>query len=239
MPAHSPFPPPLEPTPLRPLQGLTILTVEDSRYASEALRLLCLRSGARLRRADCLRAARRHLRTYRPSALIIDVGLPDGSGLDLISEVVDQTRDGLIVIGTSGDPTAEAAALAAGAHDFLEKPIAHLALFQETILALLPPGRQPPGPRQVNHAEIIPDPVALHDDLAFAAQLIEDGVDDPALDYIVQFLTGIARSAGDGPLLDLTEELGRLRREGTPRTNAIAQLTSTVHSRLAAAHAVI
>ena len=42
--------PPNRPAPMRfgrpvqLLQGLTILTVEDSRFASESLRLLCLRS---------------------------------------------------------------------------------------------------------------------------------------------------------------------------------------------------
>ena len=36
----------------RPMIGLTILVVEDSRFACEALRIFCLRSGARIRRSD-------------------------------------------------------------------------------------------------------------------------------------------------------------------------------------------
>jgi len=44
----------LVPTPMRPLLGLTVLVVEDSRFASEALRLMCLHSGARLRRESSI-----------------------------------------------------------------------------------------------------------------------------------------------------------------------------------------
>ena len=62
------------PTSAHPLLGRTVLVVEDSRFACEAMRLLCLRSGARIRRADSLRSAGRHLQAYRPSVVIVDMG---------------------------------------------------------------------------------------------------------------------------------------------------------------------
>lgn len=55
------------PTGDRPLLGLTVLLIEDSRFACEAMRLLCVCFGARIRRADS--NARRHLRGYRPDAV--------------------------------------------------------------------------------------------------------------------------------------------------------------------------
>lgn len=129
----------------RPLLGMTILAVEDSLYASDALRLMCLHSGARIRRADCLRSARRHLRVYRPSVVVVDLGLPDGSGADLIADLTAATPRIPVILGTSGDDFAEDLSVAAGADGFLRKPITSLVRFQEVILSLLPAERQPLG----------------------------------------------------------------------------------------------
>jgi len=126
------------PTANRPLLGLTVLVVEDSRFASQAMRLLCLRSGARIRRADSLQSAKRHLAVYRPSAVIIDIGLPDGSGVDLIRELAIATPRVSVILGTSGDPASETLSLKAGADGFIEKPISNIGLFQSKILKHLP-----------------------------------------------------------------------------------------------------
>ncbi|MES2144049.1 MAG: response regulator [Pseudomonadota bacterium] len=107
-----------------PLQGLTLLAVEDSRFAADALRLFAQRSGARLRRADSLTTARSHLGVYRPDAVLIDLGLPDGRGEDLIADLAQRPARPGLILGMSGDPTARDAAMGAGADAFVEKPSA-------------------------------------------------------------------------------------------------------------------
>lgn len=198
------------PTADRPLLGLTILVVEDSRYASEAMRLMCLRSGARIRRADCIASAERHLNVYRPSAAIVDLGLPDGSGLDLIARL-DEARPRVpIVLGTSGAER-EAAAHAshqAGADGFLPKPVASLAAFQSAIIAHLPAEMRPGRPRPADTDSVTPDPIAYREDLSHAMALL--ALDDPPAGYLRRFLLGLARSADDAGLADRAEGIGEV-----------------------------
>ncbi|MGC8201792.1 response regulator [Aliiroseovarius sp. PTFE2010] len=226
------------PTAERPLLGLTVLVVEDSRFACEALRLLCLRSGARIRRAASLTAARRHLKVYRPSAVIIDLGLPDGSGADLINELANAHPRAQGIIGMSGDPDGEAAALKAGADRFLDKPIGSLAEFQSLILSVMPEDAQPVGLRQLSDDIVHPDPLALMDDLAHVADILTAGSDDNTLDYVAQFLAGVARSAGDEPLEKAASSLATRRMTGTPYQSDVARIAGLVQDRLGARQAI-
>ncbi len=222
----------LRPTASRPLLGLTVLVVEDSRFSCDAMRLLCLRSGARIRRADCLKSARRHLQVYRPSVVIVDLGLPDGSGAELISELSVACPRVDVVIGTSGDSFAEEVALAAGADGFLSKPVSSVITFQNTVLSALPPERQPTGPRLVSDDPILPDPLAYRDDMAHAADVLDDRENERSMSYVTQFLAGVARSAGDGPLQKAAEDLAEARRMGLPTQSNLARVAAMVHDRL-------
>jgi len=185
----------------RPLFGLTILLVEDSRYASEVVRLLCLKSGARLRRADCRRAAYRHLATYRPSLVIVDIGLPDGSGLDLVRDLAARGRGGPAVLVTSGDDPASsrAAALRAGADGFIEKPFANLRLFQATVLAQFP--RQAvvlPADVVPLRPKVRPEPLAVAEDLHHVRRLMTGATaheDRETIAYCAQFLRSLGETA--------------------------------------------
>ncbi|MEM7778603.1 MAG: response regulator, partial [Pseudomonadota bacterium] len=189
-----------KPTAERPLTGQTVLVIEDSRYASEALRLMCLRSGARVRRADSLASAARHLATYRPSIAVVDLGLPDGSGVSLISELTSISPPVDVILAVSGDPALSDAAIEAGASAFVEKPLSSLVAFQDLILSHLPKGACPSGTRAVNEDEVTPDRIALRDDLVHLKSVLSG---DDALDhlaYAAQFLASIARTAGDAAL---------------------------------------
>ena len=189
-----------------PLRGITLLAVEDSRFASEALRLMCQRLGARLRRAETISAARSHLRLYRPNVVIVDLGLPDGRGEALIREVV-LTAHAPIVLGMSGDDGGRALALAAGAEGFLDKPLESLAAFQDLLLRHLPDRiNAVPTVEEALH----PDTLALRDDLARAATMIEAGVPAEGRDYLAGFLSGVARHAHDDDLVAALDQDARL-----------------------------
>lgn len=221
------------PTAMRPLLGLTVLVIEDSRYACEAMRLLCLRSGARIRRADTLRSARRHLQVYRPSVAIIDLGLPDGSGADLIQELATASPRPEVILGTSGDDNSEAIAMNAGADGFLAKPVTALSVFQECIVSNLPAERRPRGLRPVVQDVVEPDPIAYRDDMAHVADVLDNIADIRTLDYIAQFVGGVARSAEDNELVMASDALAAKRARGGSATSELAAMAGLVQARLA------
>jgi CheY-like chemotaxis protein len=221
MPSSSPtciatlcVPPALMAVTARPL---TMLLVEDSRFAAEAVRLICRQAGIRLRRAESLAEARRHLRFYRPELAMVDLGLPDGSGLELIVELAAMPSRRPRIVAVSGDSDRRADALAAGADAFCPKPLdlsGHLSAISGAaglpaapILDCDPmrsgkPVAAPGGRDTV-------DPMALQDDLKRAhALLLERG----HTGYAAQFVGGIARSLKDTKLIaaaDLARERGR------------------------------
>lgn len=224
------------PTANRPLLGLTVLVVEDSRFACDAIRLLCQRSGARIRRADSLAHARQHLKVYRPSVVIVDLGLPDGPGEGLIHDLTHGTPRVDVVLGTSGDPDAADRAMDAGADGFIAKPVASLSAFQNAILSLLPKDRQPPGPRLVRDEVVEPDPLALRDDLALVADVLADrgALSSDTVAYLSQFVGGLARTADDTDLGEAAGRLGQSRSDPALIAAARADLSRLVTARLGA-----
>lgn len=194
----------VHPTPEAPLAGLTLLAVEDSRFASDALRLMAQRSGARLRRAETLADAQHHLRVYRPDLVIVDPGLPDGDGLTLVARIAGGGAAAPPVLVTSGRPDLQPAAFAAGAAGFVAKPVAGLSAFRAAVISCLPERAWllPRGAGSVADDLPAPDPLALHDDLARAARRLAQGPDDHDRSYLAGFVAGLARATGDAGLAE-------------------------------------
>jgi CheY-like chemotaxis protein len=221
--------------PRKCLFGVTILLVEDSRSASEVLRLFAAESGARLRRADSLQSASRHLAIYRPQVVIVDLGLPDGDGLALIEHLATASIPFGAIVATSGmDPVEwEARARHAGARACLSKPIRSLRDFQACILSVLPDR----GKRQAADTEIAVESHAAvrsahEEDLRRAlALLIEASAawDAETIVYCSRFLAGSTLGTEDVPhrrvaeaVADLAGDDGRLR-EGAAELIACLQ----------------
>jgi DNA-binding response OmpR family regulator len=189
----------------RPLIGVTILLIEDSRFCSEAVRLMTMRSGARLRRADCVRSAHKHLAMYRPDLVIVDLGLPDGSGLELIEHLRTQDMPVLAISGTVNEEI-RSAAMTAGAQGFLPKPIGNMKQFQEAIIATLHGSEDMPGfaPSVVSTPPKL-DQQALADDLDHIRDVLSDALprkDKNRVEYCVQFVASIAHTAQDQELMN-------------------------------------
>lgn len=225
---------PRRPTAERPLLGQTVLVVEDSRFAGETMRLMCLRGGARIRRADSLRSAARHLTTYRPTVIVVDLGLPDGSGLDLIRQLSLGVPRVPVLLALSGDPSQHQAALDVGADDFLTKPFGSVSAFHSAILSRLPNDARPAGPRAVSDEVIVADGDALRDDLALIANLLDDQSDSGTLGYAAKFADSLGRSAGDDALANSARKVTTALRNGQPHGPDLSVLTALVQSRIGA-----
>ena len=99
-----------------------IYVVEDestiARFVADALEI----EGYEVRIASTLREGMRAARTERPDLLIVDLGLPDGDGIDLIESTRVFSSAPIIVLSARNGETAKIRALDAGADDYLIKP---------------------------------------------------------------------------------------------------------------------
>jgi len=101
-----------------------ILVVEDEeeirRFVSQALE----REGFEVHQAETLQRGRIEAANRRPDLLILDLGLPDGDGVDLIRELRTWSSIPILVLSARVDEADKIEALDAGADDYLIKPFA-------------------------------------------------------------------------------------------------------------------
>lgn len=100
-----------------------ILVVEDDASLRRVLEKLLRRAGLEVVSAKDLGAARACIAAARPDVILLDIQLPDGSGLDLLQEVQESLpQTNVIVMTGMADLSVAVQAMQSGAYDFLAKP---------------------------------------------------------------------------------------------------------------------
>lgn len=105
-------------------QPAHILVIDDEPDLRTLYELTLLREGYRVEAAGDLAQARQHLQDKHFDAVITDMRLPDGLGLELLHDMVLQQRpERCVVITAHGSAENAVEALKAGAFDYLTKPV--------------------------------------------------------------------------------------------------------------------
>jgi len=105
-------------------QAPTVFIVDDDISFRESLEAMIGAAGWRPQAFASAQAFLAHSRVAGPSCLILDVNLPDLSGLDLQAHIADGQADMPIIFVTGyGDVPMSVRAMKAGAVEFLTKPM--------------------------------------------------------------------------------------------------------------------
>lgn len=114
-----------------------VLVVDDEPDLCTLYELTLLREGYEVRTAGSLKEALSALEEANYAAVITDMRLPDGTGLDLLRELARLGRsEKSIVITAYGSAENAVDALKAGAFDYLTKPV-DLKAFRNTVAQLV------------------------------------------------------------------------------------------------------
>ncbi|MFN4117484.1 sigma-54-dependent transcriptional regulator [Acidovorax sp.] len=107
-----------------PSSPASILVVDDEPDLRTLYELTLLREGYRVDTASTVQEAREQLKAHRFDAVITDMRLPDGFGMELLQDLRDQQRRERCVVMTAyGSAENAVEALRAGAFDYLTKPV--------------------------------------------------------------------------------------------------------------------
>jgi FixJ family two-component response regulator len=109
-------------SPLSPAAAPIVFIVDDDISVRESLESLVLSAGWQAETFASAEAFLARPRVVAPCCLILDVQLPDLSGLDLQKRVVDRVDMPVIFITGYGDVPTTVQAMKAGALEFLTKP---------------------------------------------------------------------------------------------------------------------
>lgn len=105
-----------------PAAPLKVLVVEDDQQIAALLRSTLTRAGYKVVEARDGRAALTARKIDRPDLILLDLGLPDRDGLDLIGQLRGEPATRIIVVSAREAVEQKVTALDFGADDYVTKP---------------------------------------------------------------------------------------------------------------------
>ncbi|MGB1799465.1 MAG: sigma-54-dependent transcriptional regulator [Gammaproteobacteria bacterium] len=107
-----------------PILEKRILLVEDETIFAKAVKKHLERAKYKVDHAGDLAEAREHYKNNPPNLVLLDMRLPDGSGLDFLSEIKASVNNTpVLVMSAYGELEDAVSAMKLGASDYLKKPI--------------------------------------------------------------------------------------------------------------------
>lgn len=104
---------------------MNVLVVDDSREVLDLVGRALARDGHDVRVAASVQEARVEIAAAAPDVLVLDLALPDGTGIDLCRRLrTAQARFPILLLTAHGEVPRRVEGLDAGADDFLAKPFA-------------------------------------------------------------------------------------------------------------------
>jgi DNA-binding response OmpR family regulator len=131
--------------------GTSVLVVEDDPGIATQLVRGLSRGGYAVDHVTTGRAA---LDRPNPDVILLDLGLPDGDGVDICRQLRERSRVAIIVVTARGEEPERVLALDAGADDYLVKPFG-LAELLARIRAVM--RRVHPGGGVLKHGPLVVD----------------------------------------------------------------------------------
>jgi two-component system KDP operon response regulator KdpE len=113
-----------------------VVLIEDEPQIRRFLRATLTTQGYRLFEAGTAADGLVEVATRQPEVVILDLGLPDADGLDLIKRLREWSAVPIIVLSARGQETDKVAALDAGADDYVSKPFGAAELLARIRVAL-------------------------------------------------------------------------------------------------------
>lgn len=102
--------------------GASVLVVEDEPQMRKFIRASLSSHGYRVLEAERASEAVSMITSHNPEIVLLDLGLPDGDGIELTRQLREWSRVPIVVLSARGREDDKVAALDAGADDYLTKP---------------------------------------------------------------------------------------------------------------------